>query len=68
MTIGHRQKEAKKVLGGDEEHPAVRYLFNTAKEYYVGGKLDAINRLNHYDYVGLRCMCPCSLQPPLDPA
>lgn len=42
-------------MGGDEEHPAIRYLFTTAREYYVGGKIDAINRLNHYDYVGLRC-------------
>ncbi|KAG0133102.1 hypothetical protein HOY82DRAFT_556725 [Tuber indicum] len=49
-----KQKEAKEVLGGDEEHPAIRYLFNTAREYYVGGKIEAINRLNHYDYVGLR--------------
>jgi hypothetical protein len=50
-----RKKEAKEVFGGDEEHPAVKYLFNTAQEYYVGGKLDAINRLEHYDYVALRC-------------
>ncbi|RPB01423.1 ATP-sulfurylase [Choiromyces venosus 120613-1] len=49
-----KQKEAKEVLGGDEEHPAIRYLFSTAQEYYVGGKIEAINRLNHYDYVGLR--------------
>lgn len=49
-----RQKEAKEVFGGDEEHPAIRYLFNTAKEYYVGGKLEAIQRPNHYDYVELR--------------
>lgn len=47
-------KEAKEVLGGDEEHPAIRYLYNTAKEFYVGGKLEAINKLDHYDYVGLR--------------
>jgi ATP sulfurylase len=50
-----RTKEAKEVFGGDEEHPAVKYLFNTAQEYYIGGKLDAINRLEHYDYVALRC-------------
>jgi hypothetical protein len=50
-----RKKEAKEVFGGDEEHPAVKYLFNTAREYYIGGKLDAINRLEHYDYVALRC-------------
>lgn len=49
-----KAKEAKEVLGGDEEHPAIRYLYDTAKEFYVGGKLDAINRLSHYDYVGLR--------------
>ncbi|KAK3311426.1 uncharacterized protein B0T15DRAFT_521449 [Chaetomium strumarium] len=46
--------EAKEVFGGDEEHPAIRYLFNTAKEFYVGGKLEAINRLQHYDFVELR--------------
>jgi len=51
-----KAKEAKEVLGGDEEHPAIKYLFNTAKEFYVGGKLDAVNKLDHYDYVGLRCM------------
>ncbi|KAF2109750.1 sulfate adenylyltransferase [Lophiotrema nucula] len=49
-----KQKEAKEVFGGDEEHPAIKYLFNTANEYYVGGKIEAIDRLNHYDYVGLR--------------
>ncbi|KAH8802746.1 ATP sulfurylase [Xylogone sp. PMI_703] len=49
-----KAKEAKEVFGGDEEHPAVKYLYNTAKEFYVGGKLDAINRLEHYDYVALR--------------
>ncbi|KAF8538442.1 hypothetical protein BDD12DRAFT_917699 [Trichophaea hybrida] len=50
----NKEKEAKEVLGGDPEHPAIKYLFNTAKEFYVGGKLDAINKLDHYDYVGLR--------------
>ncbi|KAL9006685.1 MAG: hypothetical protein Q9188_000559 [Gyalolechia gomerana] len=49
-----KAKEAKEVFGGDEEHPAIKYLFNTAEEYYVGGKVEAINRLNHYDYVALR--------------
>ena len=32
----------------------MNYLHTTAAEYYVGGKLDAIDRLMHYDYVGLR--------------
>lgn len=51
-----RAEEAKEVFGGDEEHPAVKYLYNTAQEFYVGGKIDAVNRLEHYDYVALRCM------------
>lgn len=51
----HRVKEAREVFGGDEEHPAVKYLFHTAQEFYVGGKIEAINRLEHYDYVALRC-------------
>jgi sulfate adenylyltransferase len=49
--------EAKEVFGGDEDHPAVRYLFNTAKDFYVGGKLEAVNKLQHYDFVELRCKC-----------
>ena len=50
-----KRKEAQEVFGDvDEEHPAVKYLFRTAKEFYVGGKLEAIDRLEHYDYVGLR--------------
>jgi len=49
-----KKKEAKEVFGGDEEHPAIRYLFNTAKQCYVGGKIEAIDRLMHYDYVALR--------------
>ena len=47
--------EAKEVFGGDEEHPAVRYLYKTANDFYVGGKLEAVNRLQHYDFVELRC-------------
>ncbi|PQE03532.1 sulfate adenylyltransferase protein [Rutstroemia sp. NJR-2017a BVV2] len=50
----NKEKEAKEVFGGDAEHPAVKYLYNTANEFYVGGKIDAINRLEHYDYVALR--------------
>merc|ERR1711939_604340 len=49
-----KDKEAKLVFGGDAEHPAVKYLHNTAREFYVGGKIDAIRRLEHYDYVALR--------------
>lgn len=39
----------------DEKHPAIKYLFRTAEEFYVGGKLEAVNKLDHYDYVALRC-------------
>jgi len=46
------------VFGGDDEHPAIKYLFKQTEEYYVGGKVDAVSRLDHYDYVGLRCMAP----------
>ncbi|KAF2275073.1 bifunctional sulfate adenylyltransferase subunit 1/adenylylsulfate kinase protein-like protein [Westerdykella ornata] len=49
-----KEKEAKEVFGGDPEHPAIKYLFNQAQEYYVGGKIEAIDRLMHYDYVALR--------------
>jgi sulfate adenylyltransferase len=48
-------REANEVFGdNDEAHPAVKYLHHTAKEFYVGGKVEAIDRLEHYDYVGLR--------------
>jgi sulfate adenylyltransferase len=49
-------KEAKKVFDkdADEAHPAISYLYHTAGEYYVGGKLEAIDRLMHYDYVDSR--------------
>lgn len=55
MLMKTRTKEAQEVFGGDPEHPAVKYLMNTAAEFYVGGKVDAIRRLEHYDYVALRC-------------
>jgi len=56
-----KEKEAKKVFSedGDVAHPAIKYLYNSVKEFYVGGKLDAIDRLMHYDYVGLRCGHAC---------
>ncbi|KAI4207406.1 MAG: hypothetical protein LQ348_000592 [Seirophora lacunosa] len=50
----NKQREAKEVFGGDEDHPAIKYLFQTAQEYYIGGKVEAVTRLNHYDYVALR--------------
>jgi sulfate adenylyltransferase len=48
-------REATEVFGdNDEAHPAVKYLHHTVQEFYVGGKVEAIDRLEHYDYVGLR--------------
>jgi sulfate adenylyltransferase len=49
-----KKKEAKEVFGGDEEHPAIEYLFEQMEDFYIGGKVQAVNRLNHYDYVALR--------------
>lgn len=49
-----KKREADLVFRGDPEHPAIKYLNNTVKDVYVGGKVQAINRLHHYDYVGLR--------------
>ncbi|KAK6525273.1 Sulfate adenylyltransferase [Orbilia ellipsospora] len=46
--------EAKEVFGGDLDHPAIQYLYNTVQEYYIGGRVEAINQLAHYDYTGLR--------------
>lgn len=51
-----KQREAKEVFSpdGDEAHPAIAYLYHTAQAFYVGGRVEAIDRLEHYDYVGLR--------------
>lgn len=49
-----KNKEAHEVFGGDPEHPSVKYLFEKTHEFYVGGKLEAVNRIDHYDYVALR--------------
>ncbi|OCF38217.1 sulfate adenylyltransferase [Kwoniella heveanensis CBS 569] len=47
--------EAEKVMGADDiAHPAVAYLHNQVKEFYVGGKVQAIQAPTHYDYVPLR--------------
>ncbi|WOO82298.1 Sulfate adenylyltransferase [Vanrija pseudolonga] len=47
--------EAEKVLGADDKaHPAVAYLHNQTKEFYVGGKVQAVQAPTHYDYVSLR--------------
>lgn len=53
-----RAKEAKLVFGGDADHPAIKYLNTKVHDFYIGGKVEAINKLNHYDYVALRCKLP----------
>ncbi|EXJ71655.1 sulfate adenylyltransferase [Cladophialophora psammophila CBS 110553] len=49
-----KNKEAQEVFGGDPEHPAIKYLMQATKEFYIGGKIEAVNKLSHYDYVALR--------------
>ena len=51
-----KKREAIECYGADDEaHPAVKYLYRTAGDFCIGGKIDAIDRLMHYDYVALRC-------------
>lgn len=51
-----RVQEAKLVFGSDDDtHPGIKHLFSVAKDFYVGGKLEAISRLEHYDFLDLRC-------------
>nr|P56862.1 RecName: Full=Sulfate adenylyltransferase; AltName: Full=ATP-sulfurylase; AltName: Full=Sulfate adenylate transferase; Short=SAT [Aspergillus terreus]AAF28890.1 sulfate adenylyltransferase [Aspergillus terreus] len=52
LTI--EEKEAKLVFGGDPEHPAIKYFNTKVEDFYIGGKIEAVNKLNHYDYVALR--------------
>jgi sulfate adenylyltransferase len=51
-----RVKEAIQVFGADDPaHPSVAYLRNRVKDFYVGGKVQAIQAPVHFDYVALRC-------------
>ncbi|KAL6882486.1 sulfate adenylyltransferase [Trichoderma longibrachiatum] len=48
-------QEAKLVFGSDDDtHPGVKHLLSVAKDFYIGGKLEAISRLEHYDFLDLR--------------
>ncbi|MDA8138249.1 MAG: adenylyltransferase, partial [Desulfobacteraceae bacterium] len=50
-----KQKEALAVFGTtDRNHPRVRYLFETEKEYYVGGKIEVLSLPLHYDFKQFR--------------
>ncbi|KAF9968610.1 Sulfate adenylyltransferase [Actinomortierella ambigua] len=48
-------KEATLVFGADDQaHPAVKYLHQSTHDFYVGGKVQAIQAPVHYDYVAYR--------------
>lgn len=50
-------KEAVNVFGDDDiAHPSVAFLHTCVKEFYIGGKVQAIQPPTHFDYVALRCM------------
>ena len=51
-----RVKEAIEVFGADDPaHPSVAYLRSRVKDFYIGGKVQAIQAPTHFDYVALRC-------------
>ncbi|PFH53807.1 hypothetical protein AMATHDRAFT_136645 [Amanita thiersii Skay4041] len=48
-------KEAIHVFGADDPaHPSVAYLHHRVKQFYIGGKVEAIQAPTHFDYVALR--------------
>jgi len=48
-------KEAIQVFGADDPaHPSVAYLRKNVKDFYIGGKVQAIRAPTHFDYVALR--------------
>ena len=52
-----KAKEAINVFGADDiAHPSVVYLRKRVKQFYVGGKVQAIQLPAHFDHVALRCM------------
>ncbi|MDX1620780.1 MAG: bifunctional sulfate adenylyltransferase/adenylylsulfate kinase [Nitriliruptorales bacterium] len=50
-----KQREAELVFGtANPEHPAVDYLLNIAGPVYIGGRLEAVQLPNQYDFKDLR--------------
>ena len=50
-----RRKESRQVYGTDSmDHFGVKYLFERTNEYYVGGKVEKLGTIEHYDYRNLR--------------
>ena len=51
-----KQFEALNVFGSnDKAHPGIKYLFENAKQFYLGGNVEAIQEPIHYDYTAHRC-------------
>jgi sulfate adenylyltransferase len=49
-----RQREAERVYGtSDESHPGVRYLLNTVRPVYVGGRVEGVQAPMHHDFEAL---------------
>ena len=47
--------EANKVFGtNDFSHPGVNYLINKTNKIYIGGKVESINNIQHYDFNNYR--------------
>ena len=52
---GDKEKEAEAIFNTtDPAHPGAGHLFNTTKEYYIGGRIEAISLPLHYDFRQLR--------------
>jgi sulfate adenylyltransferase len=50
-----REKEATAVYGTlDRSHPGVRYLFETGRDYYIGGRLEVLHLPLHFDFKQFR--------------
>lgn len=50
-----RAREAELVFGAnDKAHPSVQYLYESVKDVFVGGSVQAVAKPQYYDYVELR--------------
>ncbi|MFZ0256808.1 MAG: bifunctional sulfate adenylyltransferase/adenylylsulfate kinase [Gammaproteobacteria bacterium] len=50
-----KRREAEQVYGtASERHAGVRFLYEQVQEYYVGGVLEGLQLLTHFDYEELR--------------
>ncbi len=50
-----RKAEAEAVFSSvNQDHPGVSYLLDSTKTFYVGGRLEGLQEVSHYDYQQLR--------------